>query len=334
MRHAAWYMSEIANQLWNQGIRWQAMFCTDMLNLAEFKGLVRPEIAKLPTVIYFHENQFAYPSQVEQDRDLHFSITNFSSALAADSIWFNSRFNRDSMVRELNKLCKQWPDYAPRTQLANVIDRSEVIYPGVEAAPKSRDQTIPTQPVHLIWAARWEHDKGPKDLLGLLRQLENQQVDFRLSVIGQSFRNVPPEFGQIRDEFSERLVHWGYQADREHYWNVLASGDLFLSTAHHEFFGLAACEAISAGLFPVLPNRLAYPELLNNLQTNESRIYLYDQLSDAADRIQNAIHRWDQFVSHDMATSFQSRFGEKQQAGQMDHRLLELIHRAKKLQES
>ena len=333
MRHAAWHMAEAANQLWDQGKRWQANFCTDMLNLAEFKGLVRPEVATLPTIIYFHENQFAYPNQVEQDRDLHFSITNFSSALAADSVWFNSNFNRDSMVQELDKLCDHWPDYPPRSQLDQVIARSQIIYPGIETPAVVREKSPPTQSIHLVWAARWEHDKGPEDLLSLLRQLVEQQVDFRISVIGQSFRDVPSAFDQIKNEFSNHLVHWGFQPSRENYWNVLASADLFVSTAKHEFFGLAACEAISAGLFPILPNKLAYPELLNELPADAHKIFLYDQISDAVDQIRNAIDHWDQFISHDLAKKFQSRFGECQQAMQMDQWLNGLISGAEQKQE-
>jgi hypothetical protein len=33
-----------------------------------------------------------------------------------------------------------------------------------------------------------------------------------------------------------------------------------VSTAHHEYFGIAITEAIYAGSFPILPNRLVYPE--------------------------------------------------------------------------
>jgi glycosyltransferase involved in cell wall biosynthesis len=33
-----------------------------------------------------------------------------------------------------------------------------------------------------------------------------------------------------------------------------------VSTAHQEFFGVAVVEAIAAGAFPVLPDRLVYPE--------------------------------------------------------------------------
>jgi glycosyltransferase involved in cell wall biosynthesis len=33
-----------------------------------------------------------------------------------------------------------------------------------------------------------------------------------------------------------------------------------VSTAEHEFFGIAVVEAMAAGAFPVLPDRLVYPE--------------------------------------------------------------------------
>jgi len=35
-----------------------------------------------------------------------------------------------------------------------------------------------------------------------------------------------------------------------------------LSTARHEFFGIAVVEALLAGCLPWLPDRLSYPELL------------------------------------------------------------------------
>ena len=41
----------------------------------------------------------------------------------------------------------------------------------------------------------------------------------------------------------------------------LSWADCIVSTAHHEFFGLAVVEAAAAGCLPLLPPRLAYPEL-------------------------------------------------------------------------
>ena len=46
MRHSAWTFAEEVNTRWKTGQRWDAVFCTDMLNFAEFKGLVDPEIAE------------------------------------------------------------------------------------------------------------------------------------------------------------------------------------------------------------------------------------------------------------------------------------------------
>jgi glycosyltransferase involved in cell wall biosynthesis len=56
-------------------------------------------------------------------------------------------------------------------------------------------------------------------------------------------------------------VHWGWLEARRDYLELMASCDLVVSTARHEFFGVAVLEAVRAGCFPVLPDRLAYPEL-------------------------------------------------------------------------
>ena len=124
------------------------------------------------------------------------------------------------------------------------------------------ERAVRLAPMHIVWAARWEHDKNAEDFLAALKILADDNLPFRISVLGQSFRNTPPVFEEIRNTFSDRIVRWGYQVSRAQYWEALAEADIFVSTANHEFFGLAAAEAIAAGLRPLFPNRLAYPELL------------------------------------------------------------------------
>lgn len=302
-------------------MRWQANFCTDMLNLAEFKGLVHSEIAALPTVLYFHENQFEYPSQNTAHHDIQFSLTNFSSALAADLVWFNSAFNRDSMFAHLQKLSRKWRNYLPEESISLLQEQCEVFHPGIEAPPILREPKAPAKKLHLIWAARWEHDKGPDQLLQILTELENREVDFQLSVIGQSFQRVPEEFEQIASRFESRIVVWGYQDSRQSYWKALSDADVFLSTARHEFFGLSAVEAIRVGLYPLLPNQLAYPELLSQIDESESKRFLYNGIEQAVELIAASNDNWDGFQKLGLPRMMKERFDSVTQAKRMDAKI-------------
>ena len=271
MRHAAIHFSQQIHQFVDQGNRWDVIFATDMMNIAELKGLLRSDLRDIPIVLYFHENQFVYPNRFGQDRDRHFPFTNFISAIAADQIWFNSKFNLDSMTQELWNSSKHWPDFRPTEAIETLEAKSRIQAPGIEAPPldlatvqAARDERASQgQPIHIVWAARWEHDKNPQRLFDAMKMLDEDGIAFRLSVIGQSFQTIPPVFDEIRSRFEKQIIRWGYQETRAEYWETLADADIFLSTATHEFFGLSAAEAIAIGTRPLLPNRLAYPELLS-----------------------------------------------------------------------
>ena len=48
---------------------------------------------------------------------------------------------------------------------------------------------------------------------------------------------------------------------KQAYYKVISKCDLVLSTSLHEFFGVALIEACLFGVYPLLPNRLVYPEI-------------------------------------------------------------------------
>ena len=56
-------------------------------------------------------------------------------------------------------------------------------------------------------------------------------------------------------------MHCGYVESRTEYARLLTRGDIVVSTAKHEFFGMSVLEAVRAGCRPVLPDRLSFPEL-------------------------------------------------------------------------
>lgn len=259
MRHSAVTFAEDIAALAAQEHRWDVLFCSEMLNLAELKGLA-PAAAALPAVTYFHENQLTYPVQHEDQRDLHFALINMTTALAATEVWFNSAFHRDSFLAALTEMLRRMADYQPY-QAVEAIRRKSFIYPqGIaEFGPRG---PRPPGAMRILWAARWEHDKGPEAFIEAMRILRGRGVDFRLSVLGQQFRECPPAFARAREEFADRIDHWGYQPARGEYESALLAADVIVSTAGHEFFGVSAAEAIAAGAYPVLPRRLAYPEIL------------------------------------------------------------------------
>lgn len=322
MRHAAIEFAGQLDRRWMSGERWDVVLCTDMLNVAEFKGLLRTEAKHLPTVVYFHENQFEYPNRTDQPRDLHFAFTNLTTVLAADAVWFNSEFNLKSFIRGIEESLSRWPDYPPRDAVGQIKDKARVVYPGISIAEGLLPiEKTDSRLLHIVWAARWEHDKNPDLLLQILNSLDGQ-IEFSLSVIGQRFENRPAAFDQIAERFRDRIVNWGYQQDRQEYVSVLQQADLFLSTAAHEFFGLSAVEAIAAGCVPVLPNDLAYPELLRVSEIPDRKCFLFETVEQAVQKIVACSRNEFEYADlDDLAVEFRERFDWLVRAGAMDEQI-------------
>ncbi|MEO0476555.1 MAG: DUF3524 domain-containing protein [Planctomycetota bacterium] len=273
-RHFKWRMRqapvELANQiesLASQGQSWDALWCTSMLDLATLRGL-SPTAAKLRSVVYFHENQLTYPTRYKEQRDVHFGLTNMTSALAAIAsspsndtpcIWWNSAYNRDSFLEKLGEVLQGMPDFAMPEVVDTIRAASAVHYPGIDAIkPRSRAADGSKT---LLWAARWEYDKGPELFFEAVDELVRRGVHFKLSVIGEQFAEAPACFNTAKERCADRIVRWGYQSSREAYEQALHEADIVVSTSRHEFFGIAVAEAVSAGCVPVLPKALAYPEV-------------------------------------------------------------------------
>lgn len=141
-------------------------------------------------------------------------------------------------------------------------------------APEQR----PSRPAHIVWNHRWEHDKSPDDFFAALYALDDAGESFRLSVVGESFDDVPPVFEEARRRLAGRIENFGYLPHRDDYAKVLLDADIVVSTARNEFFGMSVMEACYAGCYPVLPNRLAYPGVF-------PAEFLYDSRRDLIDRL-------------------------------------------------
>ena len=277
-RHAAIYFADKLNSFFHEKLNFDLIFCSSMLNLPEFRGLAPKAMRGIPAVVYFHENQLVYPIHDANRRDQNTILVNFKSALAAEQVWFNSVYNQDSFLDNLPEFFERMPDNKPLAAIETIRQKSRIFPPGI-MAPKNRNKKS-NFPKHILWAARWEADKNPKDFFRALRLLRKNNVDFRLSVIGEKAPRTPKSFANAEKEFSDQIIHWGYADSREKYLKVLSEADIIVSTAIHEFFGISVVEAIAAGAYPLLPKRLAYPEVLTLEKHPERECFFYNETVD------------------------------------------------------
>jgi glycosyltransferase involved in cell wall biosynthesis len=232
------------------------VLASSMMNVAGFLGAAREAIGDAPVAVYFHESQFTYPLSPLDRPDETYPMINWSSAAVADLVLFNSEYHRHTFFEQVARFLRQFPDRRHSDLVAEVERRSEVLPVGI-ATPQPRAD--PMDPPLLLWNQRWEHDKGPDELVAMLERLMELRLQFHVAVVGERFVSTPLAFDRLSGLLGDRLVEFGFLPDGE-YAELLRRADVVVSTAHQEFFGVAVVEAMAAGAFPVLPDRLVYPE--------------------------------------------------------------------------
>ncbi|MBN6151163.1 glycosyltransferase family 4 protein [Xanthomonas sp. AmX2] len=107
----------------------------------------------------------------------------------------------------------------------------------------------------LIYFGRWSINKGLLETLDLLRALAVQDPAWRLIVAGREYDFSE---GDLRQAIAERglqdRVQLSVAPSQEALAQLLGSAQFFVCLSRHEGFGIAAIEAMSAGLLPVLSN--------------------------------------------------------------------------------
>ncbi len=299
------------------------LLVTDMLDLPTFLGLTRAALADVPVALYCHENQLTYPVPPGERRDLTYAMINWRSMLAADRIFFNSRFHRGDWFAALPNLLKHFPDYVHLDRIPAVRAKAQVLPVGCDLARLEQGSKPQESPPLILWNQRWEYDKDPRTFFQALDALVADGIDFRVALAGSNVRQQPEEFEAARARLGERVVHYG-RADAATYRQLLRAADVVVSTAIHEFFGVAVVEALYCRCFPVLPHRLAYPELFPGQYHGRCLYRGFDAL---VDRLTWALtHPAERRRVGVALSEAVARFDWSQQAPAYDAALASLVH--------
>ncbi|OQX96077.1 glycosyl transferase family 1 [candidate division KSB1 bacterium 4572_119] len=265
------------------------ILATDMLDLTTFLALTRDKTYGIPSAIYFHENQLCYPwspedRDVQQNRDKHYGFINYTSALCADAVFFNTGFQRDSLLTELTRMLKHFPDFRGMKNIHKIKAKSQVLHLGLDLKRFDQYKLEKRNELPLIlWNHRWEFDKNPADFFNALYVMADKGLDFEVAVLGENFSNNPAEFDEARKKLGKRIVHFGYADSFEEYARWLWKADIVPVTSNQDFFGASAVEAVYCGCYPLLPNRLAFPEVM---RYENNPAYFYDSFEQLVGKLE------------------------------------------------
>jgi len=250
---------------------------SSMADVPTIQGLLPLNWRRIPSALYMHENQILYPNPSKNTkqpkRNAAIEIKNVLSCLAVDRIFFNSHYHKTHFLQSIPTFLRRFPDYQWVQQTVNFKDKSKVLYVGIEPPNENRGLKNDNLQVPIIlWNHRWEFDKGPIAFFELLMRLKERKLPFQLIATG-TLRHFEPAFVEkVHKQLSDRILHWGYAENKTTYYDLLWKADIIPVTSKQDFFGISVIEAMGRKTYPLLPDRLAYPEHIPSTLRKE---YMY-----------------------------------------------------------
>lgn len=277
------------------------ILATDMVNLPVFLSLINNS-SNIPVLFYFHENQLTYPwstqdTDIIKKRDHHYGFINYVSALVSSQVLFNSKFHKNSFIQALKKFLIQFPDNNGIYNIEKIEKKSRVTYLGLDLDKFDGVSSINKKNKYpiILWNHRWEYDKNPKSFFSCLRNVKKMGDKFNLIVLGQEFDTQMKEFTTAKQEFKDEIIHFGYCKDPEDYKKYLLISDIIPVTSIQEFFGISVMEAVFCNTYPILPNRLTYPELFDS---NENKEIFYNDDNELIEKLHLLLNQPDKINNH------------------------------------
>jgi glycosyltransferase involved in cell wall biosynthesis len=251
------------------------------IDLASVLGLSRAATSGAQILLFQHESQMLYPPGPKGGIAIGPGVVDWHTFAAADRIFVASRYHHREINERLAGFVAEHTDPSQEPMVRKILDRLAVLPVGIDYTSLAADRPSaknPEPPCRIVWNHRWDHDKAPHRFVHALSVLHGRGANFELVLLGDSSGAGSDIRALAEERLAGHIVHSG-AATKADYVKLLQSSDVVVSTSDHDFFGVAAAEAIAAGCRPLLPDRLGYPELVPQRQA-EHFLYRDDEFID------------------------------------------------------
>jgi glycosyltransferase involved in cell wall biosynthesis len=140
----------------------------------------------------------------------------------------------------------------PASSLLHAMDQQEArVYTGMSGK------------LNFLWVGRLNRNKDPITVMDAFLEFAGRHTEAKLYMIYQQ-NDMPEEIAaKLRGDMGGNIVMIGNVPNKDlAFW--YSSADFFISGSHHESFGLALCEALSCGAYPVVPAIPSFEKMTAN----------------------------------------------------------------------
>ncbi|MGH7213393.1 MAG: tRNA-queuosine alpha-mannosyltransferase domain-containing protein [Tepidisphaeraceae bacterium] len=269
---AAHWFAEQLSRHWIGRI--DVLFTSEAMNLSDLLRMT-PELAKKPSVVYFHSNQLPLPGE---DAKSALDLVNLGTANAASEIWFNSLFHLRSFLARATALVDRHPELSSRNPLPDIAGKAHVMPPPVDLAS-----------IHALTESGERPPRDKRTIFVETRDADVKLLNAALSVLtrrGERFQIVT--IGPVEELAPDLPRTTLSEKDDTGQARALLGAGVFLSTKTGATHDHHCMRALAAGCWPVLPDGCVYADIIPESVRSST---CYDPTPQTlASRIQDAWH--------------------------------------------
>lgn len=193
----------------------------------------------------------------------HGGFFHTSYAAGVKKIFFNCITRLTSKMYEKVVACSD-NDFAIFSQI-EAPPRLALVENGVNVE-KFAEAALGHARARMIYFGRWSVNKGIPELIELFSKLQQKNPDFSLVIAGRPYDIDAEQLHDLAAKYQVHSIEIIESPTNVQLKSLIASSSYFACLSHHEGFGLAAIEAMSAGLIPILSMIPPFKKIVHDSQ--------------------------------------------------------------------